>query len=75
MLSLSVPRLFLALVAALGLANLAPHASGYALENKHWPDGAVVKLQMSLGSPGRPLQDGTTSWNVAAVPAPAHVNE
>lgn len=46
-----------------------PFAYGYALEGVHWPSGKVVNLQMSLGSPARKLQDGSSSWNITAVPA------
>src|SRR6266550_4627838 len=44
-------------------------ASGYALEGQHWPAGTVVTLQMGLGSAGRTLIDGNTSWDTAAAPA------
>ncbi len=56
-------------VTALIFTAGAPAAFSYVLENVHWTDNTVVKLQMSLGSPGKALQDGSTSWNVAAVPA------
>lgn len=42
---------------------------GYALENKAWPAGATVTVQMSLGAPSQTLLDGSTTWNDAAVPA------
>ena len=41
---------------------------GYALEGKSWPAGTVVVVQLSLGNPSHPLQDGNTSWNVAVAP-------
>src|SRR5438874_12483395 len=44
-------------------------ASGYALEGQHWPAGTVVTFQMGLGSAGRTLVDGNTSWDTAAAPA------
>src|SRR2546423_3349889 len=44
-------------------------ASGYALEGQHWPAGTVVTFQMGLGSAGRTLIDGNTSWDTAAAPA------
>lgn len=69
MVSLPLPRPFLALCVAVGFAISTTHAYSYALENKHWPDGTTVKLQMGLGSPGHALRDGNTSWNVAAAPA------
>ena len=46
-----------------------PQASGYALENKSWPKGAVVTVQLEMGSPASPLQDGSQNWNVAIAPA------
>ena len=50
------------------LAGFAFAANGYVLEGPSWPQNAVVTLQLSLGSPGRTLQDGNTSWNAAAAP-------
>ncbi|CAN5412752.1 hypothetical protein BH20VER3_BH20VER3_20960 [soil metagenome] len=44
-------------------------ALGYALENKSWPDGTVVTMQMEMGAPAQPLQDGSQTWNQAAAPA------
>jgi Matrixin len=44
-------------------------ASGYALEGQHWPAGTLVTFQMGLGSAGRTLIDGNTSWDTAAAPA------
>src|SRR5436190_2578936 len=44
-------------------------ASGYALEGQHWPAGTVATFQMGLGSAGRTLIDGNTSWDTAAAPA------
>lgn len=44
-------------------------AAGYALEGVSWPSGSVVTFQMSLGSAGRSLIDGNTSWDTAAIPA------
>lgn len=61
-------RSFFSLVFACAI-NLVPAAFGYTLENVQWPAGKVVNLQMSLGTPGKTLQDGSSSWNVAAVPA------
>jgi hypothetical protein len=58
-----------ALVSLAAFSFFSPFALGYALEGVHWPNGSVVKLQMSLGNPGKTLQDGSSSWNVAAVPA------
>src|SRR5438046_2841738 len=49
-------------------------ASGYALEGQHWPAGTLVTFQMGLGSAGRTLIDGNTSWDSAAAPALAAWN-
>jgi hypothetical protein len=43
----------------------------YVLEGQNWPAGTVVVLQLSLGSAGRTLQDGNTSWNNAVAPVAA----
>jgi hypothetical protein len=43
--------------------------SGYVLENHSWPNGTVVTMQMELGALNKTLQDGSSSWNVAAAPA------
>ncbi len=42
---------------------------GYALENKSWPNGSQITLEMELGTPAQPLQDGSKTWNQGAVPA------
>ncbi len=47
----------------------AVSASAYILEGQRWPVGAIVTYQMGLGSAGRTLQDGNSSWNAAAAPA------
>jgi hypothetical protein len=44
-------------------------ANGYALEGQRWPAGTVVTFQIGLGSAGRTLIDGNTSWDTAAAPA------
>lgn len=43
-------------------------ARAYVLEGSSWPAGSVVTFQMGLGSPGRTLLDGNTSWDIAAAP-------
>lgn len=53
---------------ALGLTAFVPLARGYVLEGKSWPTGAVVLMQLNLGSAGRTLQDGNTSWDAAVLP-------
>jgi hypothetical protein len=58
--------------AALGLLlsiSFSPSARAYVLENKSWPSGTVIKVQMELGAPSQTLQDGSTTWNQAAAPA------
>ncbi|HJT81190.1 MAG TPA: matrixin family metalloprotease [Chthoniobacterales bacterium] len=49
------------------LAALAatPGANGYDLEGPRWRSGTVTFV-LSLGSPGRGLSDGSTSWNQPA---------
>jgi hypothetical protein len=44
-------------------------AYGYVLEGTSWPAGTVVTFRMGLGSAGRTLIDGNTSWDTAAAPA------
>src|SRR5437762_2883571 len=50
-------------------ALVARRANGYALEGSSWPAGTIVTFQMGLGSAGRTLIDGNTSWDSAAAPA------
>jgi matrixin len=47
----------------------APAGYGYALENKSWPAGTLITMQMELGTPPDALQDGSQTWNEAAAPA------
>jgi Matrixin len=54
---------------ALCVTAFSSSAQGYALENKTWPSGTVIKMQMELGSPAQTLQDGSQTWNEAAAPA------
>jgi len=42
---------------------------GYVLENKSWPNGTVITVQLEMGSPPSALQDGSSNWNVAIAPA------
>src|SRR5437868_1655198 len=53
---------------AIALSALAPAAHAYVLEGKTWPAGTVVIMQLNLGSAGRTLQDGNTSWDNAVLP-------
>jgi hypothetical protein len=57
---------FCALAAALVGASATAH--GYVLEGQSWPTGTVMIVQLSLGSAGRTLQDGNTSWDDAVAP-------
>ena len=57
----------LVLVIALATAFTSP-AQGYVLEGPSWPAGTVLVLQLGLGSAGRTLQDGNTSWDNAVEP-------
>jgi hypothetical protein len=54
---------------ACGAILLAVELYGYALEGKSWPKGTVITMQMEMGAAGRTLQDGSTNWDDAAVPA------
>ena len=56
-------------LACLGAVLLPSETRGYVLENKSWPDGTVVTMQMELGAPSQTLQDGSQTWNEAASPA------
>jgi hypothetical protein len=49
-------------------------ASAYVLEGPKWSAGSVT-FQFRLGSPGRTLTDGNTSWDQAALPSPANWNQ
>jgi hypothetical protein len=57
-----------ALVMGLGLCSLSMAARAYVLEGKTWPSGSTVIMQLNLGSAGRVLQDGNTSWDDAVMP-------
>jgi hypothetical protein len=57
------------LVAAMFTSGIVATARAYTLEGKSWPTGSVVVMQLGLGSAGRTLQDGNTSWDDAALPA------
>jgi hypothetical protein len=62
-------QLFSILIVLAVLAAVSRRASGYVLEGTSWPAGTVVTFQMGLGSAGRTLIDGNTSWDTAAAPA------
>jgi len=76
-----IPRRAFALLQLLSIlillavfALVARRANGYALEGSSWPAGTIVTFQMGLGSAGRTLIDGNTSWDSAAAPALAAWN-
>ena len=62
-------RFLILLFACLGAVILSSETRGYVLENKSWPDGTVITMQMELGAPSQTLQDGSKTWNEAASPA------
>jgi len=56
--------------AVLVVAALFGHsAPAYVLSGPSWPADSSVTFQLSLGSAGRTLIDGNTSWDAAAIPA------
>jgi hypothetical protein len=52
---------------ALALTSVPIFAHAYVLEGTNWPAGSVVVVQLGLGSAGRTLQDGNTSWDDAVM--------
>ena len=50
-------------------ALLSPVARSYVLENRSWPNGSTITMQMEFGPLLKTLQDGSRSWNDAAAPA------
>ena len=64
----SGPRYLAAVVLTLGwlLAVSAPALHAYVLEGWHWPSNEPIIMDLQLGIPGRPLIDGSTSWNQVA---------
>src|SRR5438105_3224346 len=59
-------------VLILGL-NVAK-VQAYVQEGPSWASGSTVTFQFALGSAGRTLADGNTSWDSAAMPAPTAWN-
>jgi hypothetical protein len=57
------------------LVGFSAAAKAYVLEGKSWPPGTVLVLQLGLGSAGRTLQDGNTSWDDAVLPVVAMWNQ
>ena len=63
-------------ISLLALSALtASKVSAYVLEGPSWASGSSVTFQMALGSAGRTLSDGNTSWDIAALPAPTYWNQ
>ena len=69
MFSIATRRALLFLISVLCATLAAPAGYGYALENKSWPAGTLITMQMELGTPSGALQDGSQTWNEAAAPA------
>src|SRR3954470_3157150 len=69
----TVPRA--AALSVVVLALVASAADAYLLEGKSWPAGTVLNLQLGLGSAGRTLQDGNTSWDDAVLPVAGTWNQ
>src|SRR5882762_11893881 len=70
------PRLnCLAILGALLGSSLFTTAHAYVLEGKSWPAGTTVLMQLNLGSAGRTLQDGNTSWDDAVLPVAGMWNQ
>jgi Matrixin len=53
---------------AAAILGLATTSHGYVLSGESWPNGSVVVLQLGLGNPTLPLQDGSASYNDAVAP-------
>src|SRR6266480_4792843 len=66
---------YAAAILALALGMAAPAADAYVLEGKSWPAGSTVIMQLNLGSAGRTLQDGNTSWDDAVLPVAGMWNQ
>src|ERR1700682_6677092 len=69
----SVSRIMFAIAAVVGVFSTT--AQAYVLEGKSWPSGSIVVMQLGLGSAGRTLQDGNTSWDDAVLPVAAMWNQ
>jgi predicted Zn-dependent protease len=63
-------RLTLAVLGCLVFAIALPRIlNAYVLEGPKWPNNSNPIAQLELGSAGRTLSDGNTSWNAAVSPA------
>lgn len=61
-------RFALCAIAAAIVGFSANTSRAYVLEGQSWSAGSVVVLQLGLGNPTLPLQDGSTSYNEAVAP-------
>jgi hypothetical protein len=59
---------WLSLALSAALCALSSTSDAYVLEGKSWPSGTTILMQLNLGSAGRTLQDGNTSWDNAVLP-------
>ncbi|MEY2521074.1 MAG: hypothetical protein QOF24_2833 [Verrucomicrobiota bacterium] len=57
------------------LVGFSTPSKAYVLEGKSWQSTSVLVLQLGLGSAGRTLQDGNTSWDDAIFPVAAMWNQ
>jgi len=60
---------FALLAIAAAIAGFSATSSAYVLHGRSWPTGTVLTLQLSLGNPTFPLEDGSPSYNAAVAPA------
>src|SRR3954463_3205330 len=75
LLSLFAKSIGLVTLVVFGLCGLSTRVCAYVLEGKSWPPGAVVIMELGLGSAGRTLQDGNTSWDDAVLPVAGTWNQ
>ena len=68
-------RAFSCLAILGAVLGICATAHAYVLEGKSWPTGTTVLMQLNLGSAGRTLQDGNTSWDDAVLPVAAMWNQ
>ncbi len=57
-----------ALAVSVVFCGFSSPSGAYVLEGKSWPSGTTILMQLNLGSAGRTLQDGNTSWDDAVLP-------
>ena len=64
-----------AILSAVLVVGISTPAHAYVLEGKSWPSGSIVLMQLNLGSAGRTLQDGNTSFDDAVLSVAGMWNE